>query len=272
MSWENQRDAWRTKLANPTAKSVLVNIVDEANAEGLALAGLTRIAELTEVSERTVKRLVQVFVGIGLLERSYTFFKGRMRPALQVNLAMLGTDLSAIFDAHYTAAQGKRRVSDGGLEAVKSVAATRDEDVAATSESVAATGKGVAATSPPHPLLGIPPLAPVMSPPPDPQRGLGRDALEAAVDQVCNALAIANRRRRRFLRDVIELEATKGDPPPTIALSMIAAWNYQAQMGPYLRKTGLYKFFGDGYWKDQRRWFWDEQRLQDRARASVGSR
>ncbi|HVW78526.1 MAG TPA: hypothetical protein VHB45_13000 [Alloacidobacterium sp.] len=280
MSWENLRDAYRTKLENPTAKSVLVLIVDEANAEGLALAGISRIAELTEVSERTVTRLVQVFVSIGLLERSEVWFKGRLRPALKVNLAMLGGDLAAVFDAAYTAAQSKRRTMDGGLEACGNGRSDEDENVAATVESVAATGKGVAATLPPHPLLGISPLVPLMSPPPVvPQGGTcGRDSplqgsLEHAVDQVCNALSIARarKRRRRLLRDVIALEMTKGQPPPTIALAMVAAWHRQIEMGPYLRvKLGIDKFFGDGYWKDEDRWFWDEQRLREARNARVG--
>jgi hypothetical protein len=109
--------------------------------------------------------------------------------------------------------------------------------------------------------------------PPNPLAGEGERVFDLAVDQVCSALAISNRRKRRLLRDVIALEATKGDLPATIALAMIAAWNAQAVNGRFLRaKFGLARFFGEGIWKDSGRWHWDQEALRDESRARVGSR
>lgn len=99
------------------------------------------------------------------------------------------------------------------------------------------------------------------------------EALERAVDQVCSALAIANRRKRRLLRDVVALEAEKGDAPATVALRMIEAWNVQAARSAELRvKLGLARFFGEGYWKNQWRWHWDEEQRRRNAEARMGSR
>lgn len=261
MSWENLKDAYRTRLGNLTAKSVLVLIVDEANAEGMAFAGLDRVSALTEVNKRTTLRIIQVFGEIDLVNRTEATLKGRMVPAFQVNLAKLGLDLSAPFREAYAVACGKCH-SD------------TPASVAVTGKSVAVTRASVAVTQPPHPLKGGSPVLPFLSPTPQPpQAGAMRpDPVELAVDQVCSALAIANRRKRRLLRDVIALEAEKGDAPATVALRMIAAWNAQAKRSEELRvKFGLVKFFGEGVWKDQRRWHWDEELLRQRAQAGVGS-
>lgn len=109
---------------------------------------------------------------------------------------------------------------------------------------------------------------------PQPLAREGRRDVELgyAVDQVCSAIGLANRRKRRLIRDVILLESEKGELPPTIALAMIAAWNDQAKSGPLLAaKYGVTKFFGEGIWKDKDRWHWNEQLLREQAQARVGS-
>ena len=113
-------------------------------------------------------------------------------------------------------------------------------------------------------------------PPPNPLPREGAQELEfaRAVDAVCSALGIGNRRRRKLLRDVIALEAEKGDLPATIALAMIAAWRRKAELGDLLYPCRLERFFGDPIWKDERQWPWDKQRLRDIERgreARVGS-
>ncbi len=92
MSWENLKDAYRTRLGNLTAKSVLVLIVDEANAEGLAFVGLDRVATLTEINKRTTLRMIQVFGAIDLVNRTEATLKGKLMPAFQVNLTRLGLE------------------------------------------------------------------------------------------------------------------------------------------------------------------------------------
>lgn len=100
----------------------------------------------------------------------------------------------------------------------------------------------------------------------------GHGSVEAAVDQVCSALAVANERKRKLFRRVIVLEEEKGEPPPTTALAMIAAWRKQEDMSAFLAaKYGLEKFFGNGIWKRETRWHWNEELLRHRAQASVGS-
>ena len=61
--------AYKTKLGNPTAKSVLVLLSDCANDEGYGWPSVERIAEKTEIAARTVMRILQVFVDIGLIEK-----------------------------------------------------------------------------------------------------------------------------------------------------------------------------------------------------------
>src|SRR3569833_2006258 len=61
MSFENLRTAYRTRLGNLTAKSVLVLIVDEASPQGLAFVSVNNVARLTEICKRATLRILQVF-------------------------------------------------------------------------------------------------------------------------------------------------------------------------------------------------------------------
>ena len=96
--------------------------------------------------------------------------------------------------------------------------------------------------------------------------------LEDAVDQVCVARGISNRRKRRLVREALELAGARGESPPDAAQAMIAALNRQDDVGHLLhRKFGLEKFIGTGIWRDENRWLWNEELLRDRAAASVGT-
>lgn len=273
MSWENLKDAYRTRLGNLTAKSVLVLIVDEANAEGLAFVGLDRVASLTEINKRTTLRIIQVFGEIDLVSRTEALLKDKIRPAFQVNVARLGMDLKEPFAAAYGSAQRKvdsekRRRDAGG-------------DVSATLLSVSETRTGVAETLPPHPLKGSPLLFPLGSPHPQTPSGegaAGRNSRELAIDraleQLCSALAIANRRKRKLLRNVIAMECEKGVEAPTVALEIMAACRKKAEMSRFLCRCSLTEFLGEGLWKDERRWPWNQMAIreeQKRTEARVGS-
>jgi hypothetical protein len=267
VSWENLKDAYRTRLGNLTAKSVLVLIVDEANAEGLAFVGLARVATLTEINRRTTLRIVQVFGEIDLVMRTEAILKGKALPAFQVNLAKLGLDLTAEFGAAYRGASRKclRDMGSGVSETRRSVSETRGS---------------VSETLPPHPLIGRSPLLPfVSSTPVVPASGdvsFHDLAIERGTDQVASALNIAEeqRRKRRLIQSAIRRAAEKGDPPATIALDMIAAVREQDEL--HLRrqlkfKFGLQKFLGEGIWRDRNRWAWDPAEMRLQAEARVGS-
>jgi hypothetical protein len=98
------------------------------------------------------------------------------------------------------------------------------------------------------------------------------ESLDRAVDQVCSALGVANPRRRHVVRRALAMEAGKGHDPPDVAQRMIAAWNRQASESPNLRvKYGIKVFFDDGYWLNEFRWHWDEERLRLNSEAKTGS-
>jgi len=109
--------------------------------------------------------------------------------------------------------------------------------------------------------------------------GMGKDAgvareddVDLAVESVAKCLGVANRRKRKLFRAVIELEMQSGTAPDVTAAAMVDAWNKQAAKSAVLfRKFGLAEFFGDGIWKDSERWHWNEALLRERAGASVGS-
>jgi hypothetical protein len=141
MSHDVTPRAYQTRLGNISAKGVLALLADTANDDGYGWPSVERIAQKTEIRARTVMRILQVFGKIGLISK---VDRGRGKTkGLQLNLEMLGADLSAEFDRAYRKAQRKCR-SD-----------TADGGVAATLFGVAETLPSVAATLPLQPLIGV---------------------------------------------------------------------------------------------------------------------
>jgi hypothetical protein len=100
-------------------------------------------------------------------------------------------------------------------------------------------------------------------------------ALERSVDQVCSALGITNRRKRKPVRYAIATAAEKGELPATLALEMIAAVRDQDRL--HLEralkfKFGFEKFIGLGIWRDRDRWAWDTAELKLQSEARMGTR
>ena len=137
---------------------------------------IASIVRATEISRRTVLRLVEVFVSMGLMEcrraEVEDRFGRRTVDAIFLNVALLGQDLTEQFAAEYAKAQGKEAVpSINGrwrLRDAEQLVSETDADVSETRESVSETRQRVSETLPPDPLLGRPRYDPVVDPPPDP--------------------------------------------------------------------------------------------------------
>ena len=173
--------AYWTKLGNLTAKSVLVLLADESNTHGFSWPSIERIALKTEVSKRTVLRMLQVLADIGLLGRTtHLLANGKMVPAYQICVEKLGTDQRQAFEAAYKKAQSKHEDAGVAETAGDNVAETEPASVVATVDSVAATQESVAATVPPHPHIGGPLTDPsVTQTPPNPLVTEGEDEFTA---------------------------------------------------------------------------------------------
>jgi len=165
MSHDITPRAYETKLGNLTAKSVLALIADQANVDGFGWPSMKYIADRTEVKLRTVLRMVEVFVDIGLVSRSQAMRYDKVLPALQINLEKLGTDLREVFEQAYARAQAK------GKNARVECRSDTAEDVAETLFDVAETLGSVAATLPPHPLKGRTVIDPLLTPSADAEDG-----------------------------------------------------------------------------------------------------
>ena len=98
-------------------------------------------------------------------------------------------------------------------------------------------------------------------------------AIAKAQDQVFEGIGVVgNRRLRQLLWDQIERRVKAGESPPDVAALMIRRWNRQTELGPFLRvKLGMRKFFGQGYWENENRWHWDEEKWRLHNEARVGS-
>jgi hypothetical protein len=106
-------------------------------------------------------------------------------------------------------------------------------------------------------------------------RGSGCDPrIEAAVSKLMSAVGMTKRRDRRRVYAVIELEASRGEPPDEIAEKMISAIGKQDKArlrGELTSHYGVMNFLERGVWKTQGRWHWNEELLQQRSVAGAGS-
>lgn len=301
MSTELRRDVNRTVLGNVAAKSVFLLLGDEVNAEGYGWPGLRYIASCTEVSLRTVMRVMQVFEGIGLIAKVDRGRKNgkKLQYGTQIVLEKLGSDLSVEFEKAYARAQGKKRLpissqltiheADESGPGFAQCLSDTVPDVAETQKSVAETEKSVSATFPPDPLIGVPITDPLWTQPPDPRTagecgpqtslpwGVEKSrSIAGAVDQVMQGCRFTARRLRTTLREVIEQEWDKGEHPPTTALGMITAWSRYQRARPMLATGWSTKtFFAEGHWSRPESWPYDLREMREerkRAEARVGSR
>ncbi len=250
-------------LTGATAVTVMLVLANSADDDGTnCFPGTRLIAERTRVSERQVTRTIQKLESCGYLHVIVRGQGAGWKSEYRLNAERLHEE------ALKTQAERKakrrhgvtfsRREKKVTLAAKKGDTGNRKGDIDAAPLFVLPVSDSEEALIHPQPLA---------------REGRVEMEIANAVDQVCSALAIANRRKRRLLRDVIALEVEKGELPATVAKAMIRAWNGQAEHGRFLRvKLGLAKFFGEGVWKDSNRWHWDQEALRRDAQASVGSR
>lgn len=288
MSFNWIKPAYETRLGNSTAKCILALIADQANADGYGYPSLDFITYNTEVSMRTVRRVMQVFIELDLLAK---VDRGRRHcPGLQLNTALLGADLKAEYWRHLRAAEG-RRLSEYELrddlfadvsETAHSVSETGNSDVSKTAAEVSRTGKVVSETTPPHPLYCVPLNDPDRPNPHFPQQAIRRAerykqrlATERACDAVTQACGFTDCRLRRTLCKVIQLESDMGEASGTIAVAMISAWQEYTSQGERLQfRWCARRFFAEGYWKNRNSWPWDVSVLREdaqRAQARLGT-
>jgi hypothetical protein len=98
---------------------------------------------------------------------------------------------------------------------------------------------------------------------------------ERQIDAVMQACGFGDERLRKPVGKQLELERNKGEPLPTTALAMIAAWRRFVLNGHLMRvQWGPAKFFGHGHWRKESAWPWDRMAMEQQrlaAEARVGS-
>jgi hypothetical protein len=265
MSVEITPLVWRTKLGNLTAKSILVLIGDQSNVEGFSYPSIEYISDRTEIRQRTVRRMIQIFSEINLLTK--TDRGPRSTPGIQLNLARLEHDLREDFARQFRAAEGKTPSYSHGLR-------DHPQAVSETGKVVSETAEVVSETAPPHPHIGRTVREPLENRPSSPQRGHAEQTtlpLNPAIDSVMQACGFTSPKLRPVLLRVIQQEADKGEQPPNTALSMIAAWRRFALEDRLRYKWGARRFFEEGYWNKPDSWPWDTEAIQEQNRARAGS-
>lgn len=251
-------DVWDFGPDDPIDNSVLLRLANHCNDFGRqCFPSIEEVAAKVRRSVRTVSRSIAQLEADDWISVERGVGKGKT--------------------SHYTINVAKLKTRQAVAFSEMETRQPRQQNLTAT------TAKPDSHDNPPHPLLGVTVRETSRNqstPQPPASQGVNGNlestrSLDRAVDQVCSALGLTKRRDRRGLRAVIELEAEKGEPPPTVALAMIAAYRKQDQArlrGELARSYGVMNFFERGVWKNEGRWHWDEKLLRQRSEAGVGSR
>lgn len=253
---------WDSTLEDAAAAAVLLYLANCGDDDGMnSFPSVKRIAIRARYSERTVKRVIAQLAmdgWISIVERGGG--KGHTS-AYEINVEKLQRC------QRVTVVQRRQTVP-------------RRAGIGATGARIGANGD-----NPPHPLIGrtVRETSGNRTPQPPAEQGVMRfpgggvaSPLDHAADQVCSALGISDerRRKRRMVHGAIARAAEKGELPATIALGMIAAVRKQAaehEQGLLRGQYGLDKFLGDGIWREENRWLWDNDALRQRVHAAVGA-
>lgn len=244
-------------MTDATEVDVLSKLASHANDEGQScFAGVPRIAKLVRRSERTVQRTIDKLEQAGFIAvrrgdgkgnlTQYEINVEKLKGCQDVTLLPKAKRVTSVQE-RVTLTPAKGDIDDGPLFRRNVV----KQKASKNSPVVPAGGDGV---------------------------GVAVDrAVNRAVDQVSSALDIAEnqRRRRRMIASAVKRACEKGDPPPTVALAMIAAVQEQQELflrGELKFPYGLDKFLGLGLWRDRDRWGWDVQEMRRQAGARVGAR
>jgi hypothetical protein len=260
------RPAYETRFGNLTAKSILVLIADQANADGQAHPSIDFIVRSTEVCKRTVLRVIQIFGELGLVTR---FDRGENHtPGLQLNPALLGTDLREQYARALNAVLGKKCLRDTMemvSETLEPVSETQTS-VSETQTNVSETQTSVSETFPPHPHIGGPVSVPLLTHITTHAPAAAPSAIGFAAASVMQGCGFVDPALERVLCGVIDQETESGEETPTIARAMIEAWQKYTNQDDRLRfKWSAPKFFAHGYWKRPKSWPWDAQVLREEA-------
>lgn len=240
-------------MRDATEVAVLSCLASHANEDGQScFAGVPRIAKLVRRSERTVQRTIDALEVAGWLTVRRGDGAGNLTQ-YEINVDMLkGCQDVTLLSKSKRVTLAQKRVTP----------APKKGDIGDLPLFEGNVVKQKASVTPPNPLVteGA-----------EERQSAKREQVEDAISQVCSALGISNPRKRKVIGRAIELEAEKGEQPPSTALAMIAALRRKAELSGLLRPCGLDKFLGDGLWLDEDRWYWDKDALrEDRRRVEAG--
>jgi DNA-binding transcriptional regulator YhcF (GntR family) len=258
-------DVWDSELEGSTAVHVMAVLANSADDDGTnCFPGTRLIARRARVSERTVIRTIQDLEQEGWLWVIQRGLGKGNRTEYRLNVNRLHAQ------AEKTRAEEQERKRCHGVtfskRPQKVTSAPRKGDTGAA--------KGDIGDRPLY-VLPVNDTSPDTSPPnPLPREGARDVEIERAIDQVCSALAIVNRRKRRPVGLAIAHAVDRGEVACTIALDIVAAVRDQDRLyleGSLKYKFGLEKFVGNGIWRDRDRWGWDTAQLNLQAQARVGS-
>jgi hypothetical protein len=224
--------AYRTRLGNLAAKSVLILLADSSNPDGYGWPSIPHIVKYVEVEKRTVLRVLECFIKIGLLTK---VDRGPNKNAgFQLSVEKLGTDLSAEYARVFTAAHQTPASKNEEVEPPPSVPGTLPADVPGTLPpdvpgtlfDVPGTLSNVPGTLPPNPHIGV-------------------TVSEPSMNRSAPAAPVVGRRRSHFINAVRDYWETKNNGVPMTwgepeekALTQFLDDNAQIELSTWVRFLG----------------------------------
>ena len=293
------RAVYATRIGNIPAKSLLAYLAKRSDSNGASWPSPKLIVQETEIAERTVQRVIEVFVKIGLIKKEHNLGDYKSCKGFRIVLSRLNQDLSAEFVRHYREACRKLLRGDKArLCDTSAVVTVTPGCVVETASSVGETPFGVAETtvsicrrniegtsneelkeSPSNPR-SIPASSLSGS---SLHRSDSRSAdeiikprinsPEEVAEAVLDELKLAGSFTKKAVVEVARLEIRAGADPEALRSRMVkAVQDYENNVTMLERPIKMETFFGDGMWRNCNLWPWDKEKVGQYQAASCGSR
>lgn len=265
---------WDNGPLDPIDRYIFIKLADNADQDGHCYPSMPEIVNRTRFSESTVRRAIKNLERDGYLTVKHGQGKGHRSQYQLIKKVSIGK-LSSRQDVLKKAPQ---KVSHGNLS----------NGNLSNGKLSNRPSKGVTQTNPPDPLIGVtvinrqknppvvPPQAggpPEQSPPSLRASPRTRNPLAPVARQIGEHCGDISRRTLRAITQQLEIDVGRGRSAEDTAKAMKEAWEHLINFAHLLfYKPVPLAFYGNGMWRDDELWQWDQKKREQYRHATQGMR
>lgn len=279
MSVRVMSDVWDYGPADPIENAILLALANHCNDEGLnCYPGIARLAHMARRSPRTVMRAIQELENSGWIKVNRDSFG----PKRNGNTYTVNVEKIAKSKHQFLSKRGNKPPVYEALHVTECHVSERHVTERHVTPTTFTHDSG---DNPPNPLIGVtimnrhkPPVVPQGGPPKQSPPSLrastrNRNPLAPVARQIGEHCGDISRRTLRAITQQLEIDVGRGRSPEDTAKAMKEAWEHLINFAHLLfYKPVPLAFYGNGMWRDDELWQWDQKKREQYRHATQGMR